>query len=286
MTLPLLIFLNVYHISCNSILQILNPNNITCHNKNDLPLPMLKDHEICRLFPFFFLISCVVIAITSVLGAITLCFYHKYKCEIKVWLFSHEFSKWLVTEKEIDRDKKYDAFISYSHQDEWFVFNQLIPNLETGENPYKLCVHYRDWLVGAHIPTQIYRSVSESRRTIIVLSPNFLTSYWARKEFQEAYVRAMAERCPRVIIIMLEDIGDRNKLDDELKAYISTNTYLAWSDPLFWKRLKFVLPHKHGAVKTLNADTLLPWRARKLGSFEILWGSNELQTFKNHPIRA
>lgn len=189
----------------------------------------------------------------------TVYLYHKYKNEIKVWMFSHKFSKWLVTEKEIDRDKKYDAFISYSHQDEWFVFTQLIPNLENDdENQYKLCVHYRDWLVGVHIPTQIYRSVAESRRTIIILSPNFLTSYWARKEFQEAYVRAMADRCPRVIIIMLEDIGDRDKLDDELKAYISTNTYLAWGDPLFWKRLRFVLPHKHGASKPSNTDTLLP----------------------------
>lgn len=152
--------------------------------------------------------------------------------------------RWLVTEKEIDRDKLYDAFVSYSHLDEWFVDNELVPELEGGPNPYKLCIHYRDWLAGAHIPTQIHKSVNDSKRTIIVLSPNFLASFWAKMEFHEAYIKAMKERCPRVIIILLRDIDDQVKLDDELKVYLRTYTYIKWHDPRFWSKLKYALPHE------------------------------------------
>lgn len=234
------------------------PDNITCSNKNQIPLRSLPVHELCNLFPLPLVVTCISLAILGLLATTLVSMHHKYQTEIKVWMFSHKAFRWLVTEKEFDRDKKYDAFISYSHQDEWFISQELIPNLEHGENPYKLCIHYRDWLVGAHIPTQIYRSVADSRRTIIVLSPNFLSSSWARQEFQEAYLRAMAEKCPRVIVIMLEDIGAEEQLDDELKAYISTNTYLSWSDSLFWKKLRFALPHKHGGQRRPKSDSLLP----------------------------
>ena len=60
-----------------------------------------------------------------------------------------------VTEDELDKGKKYDAFISYSHKDEEFITNHLLPELECELNPYKLCLHFRDWTVGEMIPNQV-----------------------------------------------------------------------------------------------------------------------------------
>ncbi|CAC5361609.1 unnamed protein product [Mytilus coruscus] len=59
----------------------------------------------------------------------------------------------LLTEKH-DENKLYDAFISYSHKDEGFVVHELVTRLEKKEG-YKLCLHFRDFPVGACIAETI-----------------------------------------------------------------------------------------------------------------------------------
>ena len=77
-------------------------------------------------------------------------------------------------------DRPYDAFLCHSNKDDEFVLQQLAPRLENGDKPFRLCIHYRDIPGGAYMGDSIVRSVQASKRTILVLSENFLESEYCK----------------------------------------------------------------------------------------------------------
>ncbi|XP_076396657.1 uncharacterized protein LOC143265902 isoform X2 [Megachile rotundata] len=224
--------------------RILNLSMIECRN---IKIPILKItmEDLCPNNVIILIVGVsFAVIITALIISTAIALYYRYQREIKVWLYAHEFCLWLVTENELDKNKLYDAFISYSHHDEDFVVNELIKKLEDGPRPFKLCVHFREWLAGEYIPTQIARSVENSRRTIVVLSTNFLNSVWGRMEFKAAHCQALSEGRTRVILILYGEINVTDDFDPDLKAYLNMHTYIKWGDPSFWDKLRYALPHR------------------------------------------
>lgn len=58
----------------------------------------------------------------------------------------------------------YHAFISYSHSDADWVRDQLLPCLENNKNPYRLCIHERDFMPGKWIIDNIIENIESSRK--------------------------------------------------------------------------------------------------------------------------
>ena len=178
-------------------------------------------------------------------------------------LFWHWSPKTSV-EDDDDQEMRYDAFISYSHHDEQFVFQQLMPPLECPPSngrhaKYKLLLHGRDWLAGEYIPESIRRSVRASQRTIIVLTDSFLTSYWAQFEFRTAFeYHNVARNKPRCLIIIVNgDLPDNSRMPEIMKDYLNGYTYLKWGDDHFWERLRAILPSKKAVQITSAAIGML-----------------------------
>ncbi|XP_055522511.1 uncharacterized protein LOC129716702 [Wyeomyia smithii] len=227
---------------------------VTCADGKEFDSITIND--LCRENTTLIITVSVVLSILGLLIGLFTVLYFTYQMEIKVWLFMHNLCMWWVSEEELDKDKLYDAFISYSHKDEDFITEHLVTTLEKEPMNFKTCWHVRDFMPGELIPTQIAKSVEDSRRTIVVLSKNFQESVWARMEFRTAHLNAMAENRARVIVIIYDDDLDMEHMDTELKAYLKMNTYVKWGDPWFWDKLRYAMPHPP-TVKGLKGKGLI-----------------------------
>lgn len=237
-----------------------NRSVISCALTN-WTLSSLRPIDLCPYPIPLIVIVCSIVAFLGLLVGAVVALFFFYNQEIKIYLYSKNLCLWFITQEELDRDKTYDAFVSYSHRDHDFVIEQLVKKLEDGPKPYKLCIHVRDWLAGDWIPTQILRSVQESRRTVIVLSPHFIESEWGKMEFQAAHKKAISDKCARVIIILYGDIDPASVEDPDLRDYLKMNTYIKWGDPWFYQKLRYALPHNKYRLttKTVNSNIVDDW---------------------------
>ncbi|XP_067205444.1 protein toll-like [Linepithema humile] len=126
----------------SGIIKMPEVYKVICHRKNTSISEMTWD-DFCPSHVTMIISISAAIAFIGLIGSI-FGLYYKYQEHIKIWLFAHQWCLWFVTEKELDKDKLYDAFVSFSHKDIDFIADELIPNLESGSTPFKLCVHYRD----------------------------------------------------------------------------------------------------------------------------------------------
>jgi hypothetical protein len=100
-----------------------------------------------------------------------------------------------------DAGSTYDVFISYASADRAWVDATLLPALEGAG--LRVSIDYRDFEIGVPILNNIERAVEVSRHTLVVLSPQWLTSTWADFESVLVGTRDPAARKRKLIPIVL-----------------------------------------------------------------------------------
>ena len=96
----------------------------------------------------------------------------------------------------------YDVFISYSHADEAWVTGTLLPRLEAAG--LRVCIDFRDFEPGAPSVTEMERAVLSSRKTLLILTPVYVTSAWTEFETLMLQVLDPANRERRLIPLLKE----------------------------------------------------------------------------------
>ena len=143
---------------------------------------------------------------------------------------------------------EYDAFVSYNHDKDYeWVRHSLLPKVEE-EWGLKLCVGQRDFLAGAAIAENIVNAVENSHRTLIILTPDFITSKWCNFELHMALTRGHQH----VIICYIRNV-DQMKLTKVMRRLIKTLTYIEYAEDtdgkeLFWAKLRECLTRKQQAL--------------------------------------
>ncbi|XP_069596791.1 toll-like receptor 13 [Ranitomeya imitator] len=163
-------------------------------------------------------------------------FYHL----LKAWL------SWRSQKKK--RLYTYDAYISYCSNDEDWVINELLHHLESqGRRKYKLCFKPRDFMPGSYHIDNIQDAINNSRKTLCIVSRNYLESEWCKIEAEMACSRVFYEKEDVLLVVFLEEIADfRLSAYHKLRKLIKQNTYINWpedpkGDEFFWFKLRKAL---------------------------------------------
>lgn len=132
--------------------RITDYQNLNCVSGKEIST--LTTSDICPQELRSIIILSTILSCLGILAGLLAALYYKYQTEVKIWMYWHNIMPFLFNSDVLDNDKKYDAFISYSHKDEDFVADELVPELEQ-KRRFNLCIHRRDWTPGDFIPEQV-----------------------------------------------------------------------------------------------------------------------------------
>ncbi len=200
----------------------------------------------------------VLLFATLVIFLVVLIIMYVFHDQMRLWLFTRygirvfQFKAATAKHFEEDREKLFDGYVVYSPKDEEFVLQSIVAELEHGNPPYHLCLHYRDLPhhgITSPSPypqhgsaTVVVEAAAASRRVILVLSRNFLQTEWSRYEFRTAVHEALRGRMFKLVLVEDGAILPEAELDSELRPYLKTNARVKWGEKRFWERLRCLMP--------------------------------------------
>ncbi|XP_032889070.1 interleukin-1 receptor accessory protein-like 1 isoform X2 [Amblyraja radiata] len=223
------------------------------------------------------------------LGAILLlliCLVTVYKCyKIDMMLFYRNH----FGSDDIDAENKdYDAYLSYTKvdPDQWsqetteeerFAL-EILPDVLEKHYGYKLFIPDRDLIPTGTYVEDVARCIDQSKRLIIVLTPNYVIRRgWSIFELENRLRNMLVTGEIKVILIECSELrGIINYQEIEaLKDTIKLLTVIKWNGPKcnkldskFWKRLQYEMPFKR--IEPISNEQVLD--ASEQGPF------GELQT--------
>ena len=188
-----------------------------------------------------------MISLFLVIGSIVL-----YRKRHTVQFFIYTRLGWRFNKTDNNADMEYDVFVSYSNLDEDKV-SQIIKSLEEHNPPFRVALHYRDFIPGKAVAENIIQCIESSKCTLMIVSRNFVQSEWCCYEFKAAHYEAIKERKGNILLVLLEEL-DEKQLDADIKMYIKTHTYLETRHPQFTERLILSLPKPCGRRNSIGMD--------------------------------
>ncbi|XP_077977601.1 toll-like receptor 13 [Glandiceps talaboti] len=221
---------------------IADVNNTKCASGQ--PILQFNPNDLQCEFPV------IMVTAVSVAGVIVLCsigvLLFTYRWRIRYGCFLVKFKVWTKGYETIPGDNvseyKYDIFVSHSSKDEEWVQFVLKPKLENPPYNYRLCLDFRDFVIGEHITTNIVNAIEESRKTVFILTKNFIDSEWCYFELEMIRQKMFDEHRDAAILVLKDNIPT-SKMPGLLKYFMRKGNYIRWSDnkdgeKLFWKKLE------------------------------------------------
>ena len=137
---------------------------------------------------------------------------------------------------------RFDAYIAYHVDDEDWIDGRLLPSIEEGDERFRLCLRFRDVPAGRLLINAVSLCIQRSRKTLIVLSPQYINDNFCYFQLSMAHQRLLEEGRNVLILIILEDIPD-DSMTLIIRQLLRKALCLKWPNDgygqnLFWRRLK------------------------------------------------
>ncbi|XP_076071964.1 toll-like receptor 1 [Mytilus galloprovincialis] len=133
-------------------------------------------------------------------------------------------------------DYEYHAFVVYCDADREWVHKILLRKLE--DEGLNLCIHDRDFDVGASITENIDTYLQKCWKIIVIMSNEFAKSEWCQWEVDFVQERRRQQGKDVFLLIMLKTINS-NHMTCPVKTLIKTTPYLNYKggvgEDFFWK---------------------------------------------------
>ncbi|KAK9397487.1 Tlr13: Toll-like receptor 13 [Crotalus adamanteus] len=146
------------------------------------------------------------------------------------------------------RDYQYDAYISCCSHDYKWVIDNILEKLEKQHEPcFRFCFGPRDFAPGQYYIDNVQSGISRSRKTLCVVSRNYLESEWCALEIQLACSNIYYHGHDPLVVVFKEEIPNyRLSPYHRLRKLIKQESYLTWpEDPeaedVFWTKLRGAL---------------------------------------------
>ena len=180
------------------------------------------------------------LSVTTVLLLVSLVLTYCYRDHIVVLLYNN-FDSLKRRRKELD--VPYDVRVIYDENDgrvrQWTVDSLLhVLEVEWGHTVFLV---ERDMLAGGTLADEIADSIRQSRRTLIVLSENFINNDWAKFANEAAFQFQIENRLHRMLVLAWEKV-DVDTMDYNIKVYFETKQVMSKTSSRFWSILKSKLP--------------------------------------------
>ena len=179
------------------------------------------------------------VAILLIFGLVIFSFRHT----IKIWVQSKHEDRVLDSRQESPNPSTYeepelfDVLVSYSPMDEMFVKTILAKEMEAN-GELRVCFQHRDLPAQSE---QVGKIMQTSKKTIIVLSNNYLRTEWSNPDYKSGLVQAVADKNIKLIFVLVGN-QDGALTNPTICQLLSSNIILQWGEPQFWSKLRYSLP--------------------------------------------
>ncbi|KAK3612020.1 hypothetical protein CHS0354_021695 [Potamilus streckersoni] len=235
--------------------MLANGTKVVFNYKNDLIRYMNHMDKECMSNLGLIFGTTISISLAIVTAVVGIVYRYRWKFRYMYYMTMNKFKGYHpIGNFDIDNSFVYDAFIACADEDCKFVKDLWLNELEH-KRGMRLFIPCLDIKPGKKYLSSVVEAIHNSRKTVMILTENFLLSKWCLYEFQMAYQKAIDSGQDTVIVILYEHIPhERINRVKMMRDFFKSNSYIEHPD---MSRLDVVFDDyqtKHDALRELKSQ--------------------------------